>query len=106
LIWLAKIALIYALALIVRMGKFMAWIVKGQVVALFAFDVGYEAPFERLSAMLATTQVHPLSRKKRTPTYMQYSRHPQILRLRLATGHFVIAGSIQARISRTSQTRS
>jgi hypothetical protein len=84
----------------------MALIVKGQVVGLFAFDVGYEAPLERLSAMLATTPVHPLSRKKRTPKYMEYPRHPQILSLRLATGRFAIAGSIQARISRTSQTRS
>jgi hypothetical protein len=76
----------------------MALIVKGQVVALFAFDVGYEVSLERLSAMLATTPVHPLSRKKRTPTYMQYTKPPQILSLGLATGHFAIEGSIQATI--------
>ena len=76
----------------------MARIVKGQVVALFAFDVGYEVSLERLSAMLATTPVQPLSRKKQTPTYMQYSKPPQILSLGLATGHFAVAGSIQATI--------
>src|SRR5262245_63547655 len=80
------------------MGKFMARIVKGQVVALFAFDVGYEVSLERLSAMLATTPVQPLSRKKQTPTYMQYSKPPQILSLGLATGHFAVAGSIQSTI--------
>src|SRR5499427_9213611 len=76
----------------------MARIVQGQVVALFAFDVGYEVSLERLSAMLATTPVQPLSRKKQTPTYMQYSKPPQILSLGYATGHFAVAGSIQATI--------
>ncbi|HEU0185977.1 MAG TPA: hypothetical protein VFS27_11725 [Blastocatellia bacterium] len=76
----------------------MAWIVKGQVVALFAFDIGYEVSLERLSGMLATTPVQPLSRKKQTPTYMQYSKAPQIMSLGLATGHFSVEGSIQATI--------
>jgi hypothetical protein len=76
----------------------MARVVKGQVAALFAFDVGHEASLERLSAMLGATPVHPLSRKKRTPTLMQYTKPPQILSLGLATGHFAVAGSIQATI--------
>jgi hypothetical protein len=76
----------------------MARIVKGQVVALFAFDVGSEVSLEGLSGMLATTPVQPLSRKKQTPTYMQYSKPPQILSLGLATGHFAVAGNIQATI--------
>jgi len=76
----------------------MARIVKGQVIALFAFDVGYEVSLERLSGMLATTPVQPLSRKKQTPTYMQYTKPPQILSLGLATGHFAVPGSIQATI--------
>jgi hypothetical protein len=76
----------------------MARIVRGQVIGLFAFDVGYEVSLEKLSAMLATTPVHPLSRKKRTPTYMQYTKPPQILSLGVATGHFAIAGNIQATI--------
>jgi hypothetical protein len=76
----------------------MARVVKDQVVALFAFDVGHKASLERLSAMLGATPVHPLSRKKRTPTLMQYTKPPQILSLGLATGHFAVAGSIQATI--------
>ncbi len=76
----------------------MARIVKGQVVALFAFDIGYEVSLESLSAMLATTPVQPLSRKKQTPTYMQYAKPPQILSLGLATGYFAGAGSVQATI--------
>jgi len=76
----------------------MARIVQGQVVALFAFDVGYEVSLEKLSAMLVTTPVQPLSRKKQTPTYLQYTRPPQILSLGLAAGHFAVAGNIQATI--------
>src|SRR5262245_28863345 len=76
----------------------MARIVKGQVIALFAFDVGYEVSLERLRARLATAPVQPLSRKKQTPTYMQYTKPPQILSLGLATGHFAVVGSIQATI--------
>src|SRR5262245_26710103 len=76
----------------------MARIAQGQVVALFAFDVGYEVSLEKLGAMLVTTPVQPLSRKKQTPTYMQYTKPPQILSLGLATGHFAVAGTIQATI--------
>ncbi len=76
----------------------MARIVKGQVVALFAFDIGYEVSLEKVSAMIETTPVQPLSRKKRTPTHMQYTKPPQILSLGLATGHFAVAGNIQATI--------
>jgi hypothetical protein len=76
----------------------MAQILQGQVIALFAFDVGYEVSLDRLSAMMATTPVQPLSRKKQTPTYLQYTRPPQILSLGLATGHFAVAGNIQATI--------
>ncbi len=76
----------------------MARIVQGQVIALFAFDVGYEVSLERLSGMLETTPVQPLSRKKQTPTYLQYTKPPQILSLGLVEGHFAVAGKIQARI--------
>lgn len=76
----------------------MAQIQQGQVVALFAFDVGYEVSLEKLRAMMATTPVQPLSRKKQTPTYLQYTKPPQILHLGLASGHFAVAGNIQATI--------
>ncbi|MFN0111230.1 MAG: hypothetical protein ACKVZH_20395 [Blastocatellia bacterium] len=76
----------------------MPKITQGQVVAMFAFDVGYEVSLERLSAMMATTPVQPLSRKKQTPTYLQYSKPPQILHLGIATGHFASVGNIQATV--------
>jgi hypothetical protein len=80
----------------------MSHILQGQVAALFAFDVGYEVLMDKLSAMIVTTPVQPLSRKKQTPTYLQYTRPPQILSLGMATGHFSVAGSIQATIFTTS----
>jgi len=76
----------------------MTRILQGQVVAMFAYDVGYEVSLDRLSAMMATTPVQPLSRKKQTPTYLQYSRPPQILHLGIATGHFPAPGTIHATI--------
>lgn len=76
----------------------MTRILQGQAVAMFAFDVGYEVSLERLSAMMATTPVQPLSRKKQTPTYLQYTRPPQILHLGITTGHFASPGNIQATI--------
>ncbi len=76
----------------------MTGILQGQVVALFAFDIGYEVSLDRLSAMIATTPIQPLSRKKQTPTYLRYTRPPQILSLGFATGHFPVAGSIRATI--------
>ena len=76
----------------------MARIVKGQVVALFAFDVGYEVSLERLSGMLATTPVQPLSRKKQTPTYLQYSKPPQWLHLGATAELLTRPGNIQATI--------
>jgi hypothetical protein len=76
----------------------MTRIEQGQMIALFAFDVGYEVSLEKLRAMMDTTPVQPLSRKKQTPTYLQYTKPPQILHLGLAAGHFAASGSIQATI--------
>lgn len=76
----------------------MARIQQGQIVALFAFDLGYEVSLDRLRAMIETTPVQPLSRKKQTPTYLQYTKPPQTLHLGIATGHFAAPGSVQATI--------
>jgi hypothetical protein len=76
----------------------MIHIVQGQVVALFAFDIGYEVSLEKLSAMMATTPVQPLSRKKATPTYLQYTKPPLILHLGITSGHFAQPGNIQATV--------
>lgn len=74
----------------------MSKILQGQVVALFAFDIGYEVSLEKLSSLIATTPVQPISRKKQTPAYLQYTTPPQMLHLGLASGHFAAAGQIQA----------
>ncbi|MBO0797346.1 MAG: hypothetical protein J2P31_00850 [Blastocatellia bacterium] len=76
----------------------MIHIIQGQVVGLFAFDVGNEVSLERLSRMMATTPVQPLSRKKQTPTYLQYTRPPLVLHMGLTSGHFAKPGNIQATV--------
>lgn len=54
---------------------------QGRVVAFFAFDIGYEVSLEKAGAMLASSPVQPLSRKKQTPNYLQYTYRPQVLSL-------------------------
>ncbi|MFN0084488.1 MAG: hypothetical protein ACKVX9_03795 [Blastocatellia bacterium] len=76
----------------------MTKILQGQIAALFAFDVGQEVSLEKLRSMMATTPVQPLSRKKLTPTYLQYTRPPQILSLGIATGPFPDPAEVQATI--------
>lgn len=55
------------------------FILEGQVCALFAFDVGYEVSLEKLNDLIASIPVHPLSRKKQAPTFLQYARPPHVL---------------------------
>lgn len=59
----------------------MTKILKGHLIALFAFDIGYEVSLERLSSLIATAPIQPLSRRRQTPTYLQYTRAPVILDL-------------------------
>lgn len=54
---------------------------QGRVVAFFAFDIGYEVSLEKARTMLASSPVQPLSRKKQTPNYLQYTYRPQVLSL-------------------------
>src|SRR5688572_371383 len=54
-------------------------IVKGQVRAFFAFDIGYEVSLETVSQLLDSNPKQPLSRKKRTPNYLQYTHVPHVL---------------------------
>lgn len=59
----------------------MAQIIKGQIIALFAFDLGFEVSLESLGPLLSSMPAPPLSRKKQTPTYLQYTNPPQIINL-------------------------
>ena len=54
---------------------------SGQIAALFAFDVGYEVALEKIPQLVPAAPVQLLSRKKQTPTYLQYTKPPQSLSL-------------------------
>jgi hypothetical protein len=68
---------------------------KGQIVACFAFDIGYEVDLEQLRQLTAAVPAQPLSRKKQTPPYLQYTNPPQILPLGAAPESFSTAGTSQ-----------
>lgn len=59
----------------------MTQILQGQVVALFAFDLGYKVSLDQVKDLLSSMPVQPLSGKKQTPNYLQYTRPPQVLNL-------------------------
>jgi len=59
----------------------MTKILSGSVTALFAFDIGYEVALEQLSRLPSSSPVQPLSPKKQTPTFLQYSKPPQVVQL-------------------------
>jgi hypothetical protein len=65
----------------------MPHIRKGQMIAFFAFDVGYEISLVRVSELMASLPALPISRKKQTPAYLQYTQAPQILLLGKETLH-------------------
>jgi hypothetical protein len=73
----------------------MIQILQGQITAFFAFDVGYGISLETVASLLASTRVQPLSRKKRTPPYLQYARPPHRVSLEPAGGVFKAEGSVQ-----------
>jgi hypothetical protein len=59
----------------------MTTILHGQLIALFAFDIGYEVSLERLASLFSVAPIQPLSRKRQTPTHMQYTKSPLVLDL-------------------------
>jgi hypothetical protein len=59
----------------------MTKILKGQLMALFAFDIGDEVSLDKLSSLVAAAPMQPLSRRRQTPAYLQYTRAPVILDL-------------------------
>jgi len=73
----------------------MIEILRGQMVALFAFDIGYGISLDKVAPLLASTRVQPLSQKKRTPPYLQYARPPHRVSLEPARGVFEADGSVQ-----------
>ena len=71
-------------------------IARGHVQAFFAFDVGYEVSLEKLSSLFPSVPVQPLSPKKQTPTFAQYTRPPQIVSLGGCESPFGGTGQIRA----------
>ena len=76
----------------------MTNIQQGHVIALFAFDVGYEVELDKVRELLTTTPVQPLSRKKLNPNYLQYNKPPQMLHLGATPELVARPGHIQATI--------
>jgi len=73
-------------------------ILKGQVLALFAFDIGFHISLNELDALPATSTLQPLTRRKPTPSYLQYSAPPRLLALGETEGLLSAPGRIQATI--------
>ena len=66
--------------------------------ALFAFDIGYEVSLNELRSLVPSSPVQPLSSKKRTPSFFQYTRPPHVLILGETTSPFDGVGQIQAKV--------
>jgi hypothetical protein len=76
----------------------MTRIARGQMVALFAFDIGYEVSLEQLATLFAATPVQPLSRKRQKPSYLQYARPPLSLNLEASEDLQAESCSLQATV--------
>ncbi len=76
----------------------MATILQGQCRVYYAFDIGYEVQLDQLQQLVDATPVPPLSRKKQTPPYLQYTKPPRILPLGAAPGTLLGDGTVQATI--------
>lgn len=59
----------------------MTKLLSGRVIAFFAFDIGFEVALEQLSELPSSAPVPPLSPKKQTPTFLQYSKPPLVVHL-------------------------
>jgi hypothetical protein len=66
--------------------------------AFFAFDVGYEVSLERIPSLYEATISRPLSRKRQTPAYLQFTRPPITLDLKTDERLFGRAATLQATV--------
>jgi hypothetical protein len=71
---------------------------QGQIIALFAFDIGFEVSMDKLSGLLTSVPVPPLTQKKQTPSHLQYSRPPRLVNLGETEPLGAFPGNIQATI--------
>ena len=73
----------------------MTYITRGQAVAFYAFDVGYEVALDQARQLLDLEPVPPLSRKKQSPIYQQYSTAPQVVQWGKLAPLRGVAGTVQ-----------
>ena len=73
-------------------------IVRGSFMALFAFDIGYEISLDSLAGLVAATPIKPLSRKRQTPAYLQFTRSPVTLELQTKQQLLGASGGLQVTI--------
>jgi hypothetical protein len=59
----------------------VAEILKGKVIALFAFDIGFEVALDKLSGLPSSAPVQPLSPKKQTPVFPRLAKPPRVVHL-------------------------
>lgn len=71
---------------------------QGQILALFAFDIGFEVSMDKLSSLLTSVPVPPLTQKKQTPSHLQYSRPPRLVSLGETEALGAFPGNIQATV--------
>jgi hypothetical protein len=71
---------------------------KGQIRALFAFDIGYAISLAKLDQLLNTTPRKPLTHKKPTPSYLQYAEPPRVIPLGETSSLFAVPGQIEATV--------
>jgi hypothetical protein len=92
-----RIKLLSYLGQRVKMAERMA-IRQGQIIAFFAFDIGFEVSMDKLSGLLSSVPVPPLTQKKQTPSHLQYSRPPRLVNLGETDALEDFPGSIHATI--------
>jgi hypothetical protein len=66
--------------------------------AFFAFDVGYEVSLERIPTLCEATPIRPLSRKRQTPAYLQFTKPPVLLDLTTDERLLGTEGTLQATV--------
>ena len=76
----------------------MTRILSGHLIAFFAFDIGYEVSVDKLAALFAATPIQPLSRKRQTPAYLQFTKAPVTLSLVTNEQLLGTPGTLQATV--------
>lgn len=63
--------------------------------AFFAFDIGYEVSMEMIPRLCQATTIQPLSRRRQTPAYLQFTKPP--VTLNLSSNEIVVGATARLR---------